>query len=119
MLGSSLPNPFADDTDVPPEQRAAMSGLPDRPQFNHWIGERVGDLVTSHPRNRPFLAVAGFQSVLAWAPNLLLNQDCESLNERALQQAMQHWGASWMNWLRAIAPKIPSYRHSGSRQHRA
>lgn len=76
-----------DETDIPPQQRAEMSKLPDDLSFNHWVGERVVQLVAAHPPDHPFFAVAGFSvgSSLGGAPSL--GHDGEGLCERALRQA--------------------------------
>lgn len=76
-----------DDTRVPPEQRAAMSELPDEFCFNHWIGARVGDLMSSHPSSRPFLAVAGLSVGSSMGAEPPQDHDGEAVNERALLQA--------------------------------
>ncbi len=77
----------ADDTNVPPEQRAAMSELPDDLSFNHWVGERVGDLVSLHPSDKPFLAVAGLSVGSSMGAEPPQDHDGEDFDERALQQA--------------------------------
>ncbi len=77
----------ADDTNVPPEQRAAISGLPDDLSFNHWVGERVGDLVSTHPSDQPFLAVAGLSVGSSAGAEQPHDNDGEGLNEQALRQA--------------------------------
>ena len=77
----------ADDTNVPPEQREAMSDLPDELGFNHWVGERVGNLILSHQSDQPFLAVAGLSVGSSMGANLTQYYDGEDLNERALRQA--------------------------------
>ena len=77
----------ADDTNVLPEQCAAMSQLPDDLSFNHWIGERVGELISSHPPDQPFLAVAGLSVGSSMGAEPLQDHDGEELNRRALRQA--------------------------------
>ena len=77
----------ADDTNVPPEQRVAISNLPDELGFNHWVGERVGNLMLSHRSDQPFLAVAGLSVGSSMGADPTQDYDGEYLNERALQQA--------------------------------
>lgn len=77
----------ADDTNVPHEQRAAISDLPDELGFNHWVCERVGSLMFSHQSDQPFLAVAGLSVGSSMGADLTPDYDGEDLNELALQQA--------------------------------
>ncbi|MDE0303544.1 MAG: sulfatase-like hydrolase/transferase [Albidovulum sp.] len=79
--------PNADDTKATSEQSEAISELPDDLSFNHWVGERVRDLMTSHPSDQPFLAVAGFSVGSSMGAEPPQDHDGESLSERALQQA--------------------------------
>jgi len=76
-----------DKTTIPPEQREAVADLPDDLSFNHWIGERIGDLISTHPRDQPFLAIAGFSVGSSMGAQPAIDHDGETLNERALQQA--------------------------------
>ncbi len=78
----------ADETKVPQDQRAAMSELPDDLSFNHWVGERVVELIHSHSSGQPFLAVAGFSVGSSMGTEPLQDHDSEGLCERALRQAM-------------------------------
>ena len=77
----------ADDTDIPPGQRAAMSGLPDNLSFNYWVGERVSDLISSHHPEQPFLAVAGFSVGTSMGTEPPHDHDGEDLDMRAYLQA--------------------------------
>ncbi len=77
----------ADDTNVPQEQRAAMSELPDELCFNHWVGERICDLMSAHPADRPFLAVAGLSVGSSMGAEPPQDHDGEGLSERAFRQA--------------------------------
>ncbi|MGI9437277.1 MAG: sulfatase family protein [Geminicoccaceae bacterium] len=76
-----------DDTTIPPEQREAVADLPDDLSFNHWIGERVGDLISLHPPDQPFLAIAGFSVGSSMGAQPPENHDGETLNKRSLRQA--------------------------------
>jgi len=76
-----------DDTTIPPEQREAVANLPDNLSFNHWIGARIVDLISSHPPGQPFLAIAGFSVGSSMGAQPSIDHDDETLNERALQQA--------------------------------
>ena len=49
-----------DDTDIPPNQRAAMRQLPDDLSFNHWVGQQVTKRIMDRPADKPFLGIAGF-----------------------------------------------------------
>jgi len=49
-----------DNTDISSEQLQAMQGLEFRFSFNSWIGQRIGQLITDHTSDQPFLAVASF-----------------------------------------------------------
>ena len=46
----------ADDTHIPPAQRAAMAAVPDHLSFHAWVGDRV----SQHMERAPFFGVAGF-----------------------------------------------------------
>ena len=81
-----------DDTHVPVEQSAAISGLPDELSFNHWVGERIVDMISSHSPDRPFLAVAGFCVGDSKGAQPTDGNDAEGLDERALRQADQSLG---------------------------
>ena len=77
----------ADDTNVPPGQQAAMSELPDELSFNHWVGDRICELMSRHPPDQPFLAVAGFSVGSSMGADSPQDHDGEGLNERSLRQA--------------------------------
>ena len=77
--------PDADNTVVPTEQFVAVSELPDELSFNHWIGLRTKEFISSS--DQPFLAVAGFSVGASLGTEPSQDVDVEALNPRALQQA--------------------------------
>lgn len=52
------PNP--DDTHIPKAQSDAVNGLDNELSFNHWVGDRFGQMIAAHANDRPFLGIAGF-----------------------------------------------------------
>lgn len=82
---SAQPNP--DDTHIPPEQREAMSNLPNELSFNHWVGLQVNDMIASHTVNAPFFAVASFVVGSLMGGEPAQSNDSETVDSNALQQA--------------------------------
>jgi arylsulfatase A-like enzyme len=52
------PNP--DDTRIAAAQSDGVNGLSDELSFNHWVGDRIGQMIAAHESDRPFLGIAGF-----------------------------------------------------------
>ncbi len=78
--------PDPDDTTVPEDQYRAMATLDDELSFNHWAGQRLGSLITSHRGAEPFLGIAGFVVGDALGAQSR-HANSESLDHRALRQA--------------------------------
>jgi len=76
-----------DDTIATPDQLATVADLPDELSFNHWIGARIADMIESQPREKPFLAVAGFSIEASMGAQPPQDQVGEDLHEPALRQA--------------------------------
>ncbi len=79
-----------DDTVIPPEQYAAVAALPDELSFNHWVGERVCNLIATHQQEQqqqPFLAVAAFSVGASMGSSPAQSDDNEDINQSALKQA--------------------------------
>ena len=85
----SQPDP--DDISISSEQYKAVCELPENLSFNHWVGERVCDLMSSHLVNgtadQPFLAVAAFSVGAFMGAEPECGIDNEGLNTNALKQA--------------------------------
>jgi len=52
--------PDPDDTHIPRTQFEGINYLEDELSFNHWVGERLCQMIAVHTDDRPFLGVAGF-----------------------------------------------------------
>ena len=76
-----------DDTTIPSEQYASVATLPDDLSFNHWVGERICNLLSSHQQQQPFLAIAAFSVGSSMGSAPAHGNDGEELSTRALQQA--------------------------------
>jgi len=76
-----------DDTSIPQGQYNAIADLPDNLSFNHWVGERIGELIVSHSSEQPFMAVAAFSVGSSMGAESVQGDDHDSLNKRALEQA--------------------------------
>ena len=74
-----------DNTTIPPEQFAAVEALPDELSFNHWVGLRTCELISSG--DQPFLCVAAFSVGALMGTEPDQGHDSEALNSKALQQA--------------------------------
>lgn len=74
-----------DNTSILPEQFTAMAELPDELSFNHWVGLRTCELMSS--TSQPFLAVAAFSVGTSMGAQRIQEFDVDMLNNGALQQA--------------------------------
>lgn len=82
-----------DDTEIPPDQRAAMADLPDALSFNHWVGQQVVQRISHSPTDQPTFGIAGFVVGETMGVPLGNGPHFESLSTQALAQADQAIGA--------------------------
>lgn len=83
----------ADDTAIPPEQRAAMAALPDALSFNCWVGQQAQHRMRTAPAGQPFFGIIGFVTGDTMGVPLGPGPCFEAMSERALVQADMAIGA--------------------------
>lgn len=83
----------ADDTDIPEEQRAGMSALPDEYSFNNWVARQVSKRVSEVNAAHGFFGIAGLVVGETMGAPKGTGPCIETLDQKALVQADQAVGA--------------------------
>ena len=76
-----------DKTIIESQQRTALAALPDELSFNYWVGQQLCTSIANNPKDKPFVAVAGFSVGDGLGAEPHPDGDGEELNEQALKQA--------------------------------